>query len=253
LFQNILKKATFAVEFLTVSEIIDMAKKAKEENPQGIKNVEQTLTKTEHFLEENYKVLLIVLGVLVVLVGLVWLSKIYLGKRNEEAQAQMYQAERYFELDSLELALNGDGNYLGYLDIANDYKLTRSGNLARYSAGICYLHLGQFEEAIDMLGKYKKEDKVLGSLALGATGDAYVELGDTKKGIEKYLEAAGFAENSFNTPLFLMKAAELYELEKNYPEAQALYERIENEYPESTEGMAVEKYLARIRLLTNNQ
>lgn len=229
-----------------------MAKKTKEENPQGIKSVEQTLTRTEQYLEKNYKVLLTGLGVLVVLVGLVWLSRIYLGKRNDEAQAQMYQAERYFELDSLELALNGDGNYLGYIDIANDYKLTSSGNLARYSAGICYLHLGQFEDAIDMLGSYKKKDKVLGSLALGATGDAYVELGDTENGIKKYLEAADFADNSFNTPLFLMKAAELYELDKRYPEALALYERIKNEFPESTEGMSVDKYLARIRVLTEN-
>jgi hypothetical protein len=113
-----------------------MAKKTKEGNPQGMKNVEETLTKTEQFLEQNYKPLLIVLGVVIVIVGLFWLSKIYLNKRNDEAQSQMYQAERYLEMDSLKLALNGDGNYLGFIDIANDYKLTNAGNLARYSAGI---------------------------------------------------------------------------------------------------------------------
>ena len=64
----------------------------------------------------------------------------------------------------LKLALNGDGNYLGFLDIAKDYKLTKSGNLAIYSAGICYLHLGNYQEAIDYLNKYSKKDKVIGSL-----------------------------------------------------------------------------------------
>ncbi|HQG63374.1 MAG TPA: tetratricopeptide repeat protein, partial [Bacteroidales bacterium] len=159
------------------------------------------------------------------------------------------QAERYLEIDSLNLALNGDGNYLGFVDISKDYKFTNTGNLARYSAGICYLRLGQYEEAIEYLNKYSKKDKVLGSLAIGATGDAYVELGDTKKGIDKYMEAAEFAGNSFNTPLFLMKAAELHELEGRYDEALNLYLRIQNEYPESTEGQSIEKYIARVKLL----
>ncbi|MBE3084907.1 MAG: tetratricopeptide repeat protein [Bacteroidetes bacterium] len=226
-----------------------MAKNKKDENPQTISNVEQTLTRTEHFLEENYKTLLTGLGVIIALVGIFWLGKLYLNKRNDEAQSQIYQAEKYLEMDSLNLALNGDGNYLGFLDIAKDYKFTNTGNLARYSAGICYLHLGEYQQAIDFLNKYSKKDKVLGSLAIGATGDAYVELGDVDKGVAKYVEAADFAKNSFNTPLFLMKAGEIYELNGKYSEALKVYERIESEYPLSTEGTTIEKYIARVKLL----
>lgn len=226
-----------------------MAKTKKDENPTTISSVEETLTKTEHYLEENYKTLLIGLGVIVLLVGLIWLGKLYLNKRNSEAQSQMFQAERYLEIDSLKLALNGDGNYLGFLDIAKDYKFTNSGNLAKYCAGICYFHLGNYNEAIDFLDKYSKKDKVIGSLAIGATGDAYVELGDLDKAVSKYVEAADYGVNSFNTPLFLMKAGELYELKGKYPDALKLYERIETEYPESTEGTTIEKYIARIKVL----
>jgi tetratricopeptide (TPR) repeat protein len=111
------------------------------------------------------------------------------------------------------------------------------------------LQLGEYQNAIDFLNKYSKKDKVIGSLAIGATGDAYVELGDLDKGIAKYVEAADFAANSFNTPLFLMKAGEIYELNGKYPEALKVYERIENEYPESTEGTTIEKYIARVKLL----
>ena len=227
-----------------------MAKSKKDDNPQGMKNVEETLTKTEQFLEQNYKPLLIGLAVVVVLVGLFWLARMYLTKRNDEAQSQMYQAQKYLELDSINLALNGDGNYLGFLDIAKEYKFTKAGNLARYGAGICNLHLGNYEEAIDYLDKYSKKDKVIGSIAIGATGDAYVELGDTDKGISKYLEAAEFAENSFNTPLFLMKAAELYEINGKYADALKLYEKIKEEYPASTEGSSIDKYIARAKLLS---
>lgn len=226
-----------------------MAKSKKGGNPQTISNVEETLTKTEQFLEENYKPLLKVLSIIVGLVGIFWLVRIYHGKRNEEAQSQIYQAERYLETDSIKLALNGDGNYLGFLDIAKEYKFTNTGNLARYSAGICYLHLGEYQEAIDMLNKYSRKDKVLGSLAIGATGDAYIELGNLDKGAEKYVEAADFANNSFNSPLFLMKAGEIYEQQGKYDDALKVYERIENEYPESTEGTSIEKYITRVKLL----
>jgi tetratricopeptide (TPR) repeat protein len=226
-----------------------MAKNKKDENPQTIANVEETLTRTEHFLEENYKTLLIGLGVIIAVVGIIWLGKLYLNKRSDEAQSQMYQAERYLEQDSIKLALNGDGNYLGFLDISKDYKFTNAGNLALYSAGICYLHLGEYQEAIDFLNKYSKKDKVLGSIALGAIGDAYIELGNTEKGVAKYLEAADYAKNSFNTPLFLMKAGEIYELGGKYTEALKVYERIEIEYPESTEGSTIDKHIARVKLL----
>jgi len=230
-----------------------MAKKSKTENPQTIKSVEETLTRTEQFLEQNYKSLLIVLGVFVIAAGIIWLSKIYLGKRDDEAKSQMYQAERYLEMDSLRLALNGDGNYLGFLDIADSYKFTSTGNLARYSAGICYLHLGEFELAIEMLSGYKTKDKVLSSLATGAIGDALIETGEISKGVDKYLEAADMAENSFNTPLFLMKAGEIYELEGDYKNALSIYQRIKDEYPESTEGNSIDKYIARINILAGSQ
>jgi len=226
-----------------------MAKKNKDENPQGIKNVEQTLTRTEHYLEENYKLLLTILGSAVILVGIFWLGRLWLNKKNEEAQSQMYQAQKWLEMDSLNLALNGDGNYLGFLDIVKNYKMTKAGNLAKFSAGICYLHLGEYENAIEYLTKYSIKDKLIGSIATGATGDACVETGDLDKGAEKYLEAADMAQNSFNTPLFLMKAGQIYELQNKYADAMKLYERIQSEYPESTEGTSIDKYIARVKLL----
>jgi tetratricopeptide (TPR) repeat protein len=226
-----------------------MAKNSKEDSSQGLKNVEETLSRTEQYLEENYKSLLIIVGVVVLIVGLFYLGRIYLGKKNSEAQSQMYQAERWLEMDSLKLALNGDGNYLGFLDIAKNYKFTKSGNLAKYSAGICYLHLGQYQDAIDYLVKYKKQDKIIGSLATGAVGDAYVEMGNLDKGVAKYIEAADYGKNSFSTPVFLMKAGEIYELQQKYAEALKLYERIKIEYPESTEGTSIDKYISRVKLL----
>jgi len=220
----------------------------KKETGKGIENVEQTLNKTEQFLEENYRPLLYVLVGAVVLVGIFWLLRMYTQKQNNEALSQMFMAEQYFAEDSLNLALYGDGNNLGFIDIADDYKQTKSGRLANFYAGASLMHLGQFEEAIGYLNKYSIDDDILAPQAKGLIGDAKVELGDTEAGIKYYLEAAEMADNSFHTPIYLMKAGMLHESEGNYAEALKLYERIQDKYVESTEGRSIDKYIARVKL-----
>ena len=228
-----------------------MSKKKKETPRKGIENVEQTLTRTEQFLEQNYKPLLYVLAGAVLLVGIAWLLRMYISKKNEEALSQMYMAEQYFGQDSLRLALNGDGNNLGFIDIAKEYRSTRSGKLANFYAGACLMHLGQYEEAIGYLTKYKQNDEVIAPQAKGLIGDAHVELGDMAAGIKNYLEAADMAENAFLTPIYLMKAGMLYENDGKWSDALKLYERVQDKYPESNEGRSIDKYIARVKLHIN--
>jgi len=223
----------------------------KKENPKGMENVEETLTKTEQFLEQNYRPLLYVLVGAVVLVGIFWLLKMYTSKQNDEALSQMYMAEQYFGEDSLKLALYGDGNNLGFIDIAKEYKSTKSGKLANFYAGTCLIHLGEFDEAVSYLNKYKLNDEVLAPQAKGLIGDAKVELGDNSAGIKNYLEAAELADNAFHSPIYLMKAGMLHESEGNFAEALKLYEQIQEKYPESNEGRSIDKYIARVKLQIN--
>jgi tetratricopeptide (TPR) repeat protein len=160
----------------------------------------------------------------------------------------MFMAEKYFSQDSLKLALNGDGNNLGFIDIADQYKLTKTGKLANFYAGTCLMHLGQFEEAIGYLNKYTLKDEILKPQAKGLIGDANVEMGNMEEGIKYYLEAADMAGNSFHTPIYLMKAGMIYESEAKYAEALKLYERIQDKYAESNEGRSIDKYIARVEL-----
>jgi tetratricopeptide (TPR) repeat protein len=220
----------------------------KKDTTKGIENVEQTLTQTEKFLEENYKPMLYGLVVLVVLVGIFWLGRMYLNNKNKEAQSQMFMAEQYFSQDSMRLALYGNGNDLGFIDIASDYKITKSGKLANFYAGTCLIHLGEFEQAIEYLEKYSISDEILAPEAKGLIGDANVELGNTEKGIKMYLEAAEMAGNSFHSPIYLLKAGVIYETEGNYKEALATYQMILDKYPDSNEGKSIDKYIARVKL-----
>ncbi|MCF8222128.1 MAG: soluble NSF attachment family protein [Bacteroidales bacterium] len=222
--------------------------KSKKEDPRAMEGFEESLTKTEQFLENNWKTITYGLAVIAVIVAAVWLYNKRLDNKTEEALSQMYVAENYFAEDSLQLALYGDGNYLGFIDIADEYSATKPGNLAYYYAGVCLLRAGEFEDAIVYLNKYKKKDKSISPVAIGCIGDAYVELGNTEIGIEYYLKAADYSENKFYNPLYLMKAAQIYEMEGSYDKALELYEEIKEKYPESSEGRNIDKYIARAKI-----
>jgi len=224
-----------------------MAKK-QDKTEGGIVAVEEALSKTERFIEKNQQLLTIIIGVIVVVVLVFFgFKRFYMAPREKEANEQMFMAERYFEIDSLNLALNGDGMYPGFLEIIDDYGMTKGANLSKYYAGVCYLKLGNFEEAIDHLKSFKGKDQVLGPMAKGALGDAYLELDQAAKAAGAYLEAADLNENEFSSPLFLMKAGWTYEILKDYKKALEIYERIKFKFPASNEAREIDKYIARAK------
>jgi len=222
--------------------------KKQDKTEGGIVAVEEALSKTERFIERNQKLLTIIIGVIVIAVLLFFgFKRFYMAPREQEAKEQMFMAERYFETDSINLALNGDGMYPGFLDIIDDYSMTKGANLSKYYAGVCYLKMGNFEEAIDYLDSFKAKDQILGPMAKGAIGDAYMELNQTAKAASYYLEAADLKDNEFSTPIFLMKAGWTYEMLNDYKKALEIYEHIKIKYPASTEAREIDKYIARAK------
>ena len=208
-------------------------------------SVEMALSKTETFIENNQNIILIVVGILIVIVlGFFGFRKYYLEPKEKEAQGQMFMAEMYFEQDSLSRALNGDGNYLGFLDIIDQYGLTKSANLATYYAGITYLKMGSFDQAIEYLKDFDGDDKVAAPMATGAIGDAYMELNNVDKAIDYYIAAADQSDNELTAPLFLMKAGMAYEIQGNYRRALTMYNRIKQEYPRSFEGTQIDRFIS---------
>ena len=199
-----------------------MAKK-KAQQADNLQELESALTKTEHFIEEHQKpITYIVSAIILIVAAYLGFSKLYMQPRENEAQAQMFMAENYFEKDSFNLAINGDGNYLGFLDIIDDYKMTKSANLAKYYTGISYLHLKQYEDALYYLDQFKTDDLLLEPVAEGAKGDARLELGEKEQALKHYKKAYTLNENEFTTPLYMMKAARLLESMDKFNDALVL-------------------------------
>jgi len=222
-----------------------MAKK-EDQNEELIVDVEEVYSKTETFIEENKNALIGIVTAIVIVVGGYFTYKGFVLKpMQEEAQQEMFMAEKYFAKDSLNLAINGDGSNLGFLAIADEYSGTKAGNLANYYLGISFLRTGQFEAAIASLKDFDKDDEIIGTIALGAIGDAYMELGDLKQAVDYYEKAANRNQNDFTTPIYLMKAGKTYELIGEYSNAVESYSAIKKDYKKSAEGADIDKYIAR--------
>ncbi len=222
-----------------------MAKKGNKTEDQ-FAQIEETLTRTEQYIEDNQKNLMTGVAAIVAVIALVLgYQNFYIAPMEKEAQADMYMAELYFQKDSFNLALNGDGQYLGFVDVASDYSSTKAGQLANYYAGLSYLHTGDYDNAIEYLGDFSSDDILLSSLALGCIGDAYLELADSDNALSYYKDAANNSDNEFTTPRYLFKQAMIHETNADYAAALTIYNRIKADYKTSSEANGIEKYIAR--------
>ncbi len=208
-------------------------------------NLEQTVSATEQFYNENKKVIWgTVIAVLVIGLGILAYSKFIYQPKCVEAMQQAYPAETSFQEGEYELALNGDGNVLGFADIISEYG-SKAGKAVYLYAGICELQLGNNEEALSYLKKYKGKEPILAARAKACEGDAYVALGDYTAAVRSYKAAAATADNIF-APAYLLKEGSAYEALGQKAEALACYKSIENDYPSSLEAYDIAKHIARV-------
>jgi tetratricopeptide (TPR) repeat protein len=222
-------------------------KKNVEQTDKNLEGIEHALTRSERFIEDNQKTLTYLLGALVVvLLVIVGGNRYYLKPLNEEAAADMYYAERFFEMDSFALALNGYGTYPGFLDVINDYGISKTAKISKYYAALCYHQLGDYEAAIGLLNKFKTNDLLVGAAKYSTLGDAYVELGDLDRAISAYKSGIDKYENNFSAPIMLKKMGIVYEELNDLEQALATYRAIESAYPETPEGKEIQKYIGRV-------
>lgn len=222
------------------------SKKKKDTTEEVFENVEQTLTKTEVFIEENRNTLgIIVVGILVI-AGAVWGYQKWIKEPLElEAQQNLFMAEQWFKGDSLDIALNGRGQFMGFLDIIDEYGSTKAGNMARYYAGISYLRQGDFTNAISYLDKFKGKDEILSVIATGAIGDAFLELNQPEEALEYYLKATKINKNDLARPVYLKRAGLVAEDLGDHKKALELFKALKKEHKDSREAADIDRYIAK--------
>ena len=223
---------------------------AKQQVPEQQEALGEAMNKTELFLQNNgRKVSYLLLAVLALGLLIYGYRALVQQPRVAKAAELIAQAQERFESETPDyaLALEGDANGAGFLEVVEQYGSTPSGNLAKHYAGICYLQLGDFENAAAYLAKYSTVKGLPGALInaqnYGLQGDVAVELGNYAGALKFYDKAVAAADNNLTAPMYLRKAGLAARAAGNGKQAAAYFQRILDEYPASVDAREAERYL----------
>jgi tetratricopeptide (TPR) repeat protein len=215
--------------------------------------LDTSASRTEQWVANNQTYILGVIGaVVVVLLGYLGFQRFIQEPKEAEADREIFYPMQYFAsaqqdetyADSLyTLALNGAEGKFGLLDVIDEYSGTRAANLAEYAAGISFLHLDKYEDAIAHLEAYSSDDDIMGAIGLGAIGDAFMELGQTEEALGYYKRAIAHDENGFTTPLYLQKAGVASLSLGEAADAEEYFTRIKEDFPDAPQATGVEAYI----------
>jgi len=224
-----------------------MAKNVEKEQEQA---VAEAVSKTEAFFEQNGKKVLLALVVIAALVAGGYAYKALVLDRNAERASELIvEAQERFGVENPDfaLALNRDEQGAGFLDVIEQYGSTAAGNLAKHYAGVCYLRLGDLENAAKYLAQYSEVDGLPGAILnaqnLGLRGDVAVENGDYEGAIALYKKAVAASDNELTAPLFLYKQIVAYVALGNKEEAQKCLDTLTTKYPTAAEVRFAEELL----------
>ena len=223
-----------------------------------MENVQENVNKTAIYLENNWKRLVVYLGVIIVftLYYKTILSSFGFNFSDENKEitisSDMFMAEKNFALKNYEKALNGDSTIIdsivyyheGFKDISIKYAETQTGNLALLYSAICELNLNKYDDALISLNKFKTEDKLFNSLSIGLEGDVNHELNNLDVALSLYQEAVNTSDNPTVKSRYLMKQAFIHESQNDFSKALEIYQTIKEEFPNTLESSTIDKYIS---------
>lgn len=223
-----------------------MEKNVEEKNTEKI----SFISKSEQFIENNQKLIIgVIAAILVVVLAIFGINKFISQPRQQKANEAIFAAEQYFAQGNFNAALYGDSTSndkysVGLLQVIDKYGSTKAGKRAKYEAGICYLRLGQYADALKYLDKYNGKDQLTPVFNEMMKGDAEVEQGNTAAAIKHYEKAANMDDNPISAPFALFKAGVCYMMSDNNAKAVECFKKVKSDYPESSLFAEMDGFIA---------
>ena len=242
--------------------------KTKIDKQQSIENASTTAevfntldegaSKTEQWVVSNQKYIFIVVGLVAfIILGFLGFDKFVQQPKERTAMNDMYTAQMYFDQaitsssqDSLfNLSLNGDGVKYGMLDILDIYSGTNAGNLANYYAGMAYMNMKDYANAIEYLNEFDSDDDILGPISKGGIGDAFVQLEQLDDAFDYYVQASNLKVNNYTTPMYLQKAGIIGLKIGEFEKSLDYFNRIKSDFPQSNEAKDIDVFIGKAQAL----
>lgn len=206
---------------------------SKQANNQTL-DVNETLAKSEAFVNKYKKQITTAIVAVVVVVG-GSLAYVYGYSKPREDKAQELLGvvmQKYVMTQDFEKALKGEGKTLGLITIADQYGSTDAGNVAKYEAGLCYYQTGKTKDAIKYLADFDtKGDATVSPQALFALANCYAADKQLDKAVDTFKKAAAKTDVPALCAEYLFQAGLILENQKKNDEALKLYEQIKADYP----------------------
>ena len=214
--------------------------------------VTEAVSKTEQFFEKNQKLIVWAIVAVFVIIGGYFANKYLIAQpRAEKASAEMFAAVQQFNAEQWQVALDGDGNNAGFVEVVETYATTPQGSLAAHYAGVSYLKLGDAENALKFLRKYRPATgapaEIINAQNAGLQGDIHANNGDLNKAAALYKKAVKASDNSLTAPVYLKKLGMVEEQLGNKAAALEAYQRIADEYYTSLEARDIDTYIGRLK------
>ncbi len=222
---------------------------ADKKNVQDSQNDEMVIAKAKDFWSKNSKLIMIASVIIILAVGGWYFYKNFVKAPKEDKGVEaIFKAEEYYRMDSINLALNGDGQYDGFLKIISKYGGTDAANMANFYAGDCYIKLNDNEKAVKYLKKFSTGAKAIQARAYKLIGDAYADLGKNADALSYYKKAsAHFEADASNSAEYLYYAAYLADkVMKDTKTAISLYKDILAKFPNTAQSSDAQKGLAQL-------
>jgi tetratricopeptide (TPR) repeat protein len=224
-------------------------------NVQKLEGGEAAIAKAKDFWTRNSKMIMITATAVILLAG-GWLvyKNFFKGPKEEKAIEAMFKAEEYYRMDSVNLALNGDGQYMGFLKVISKYGGTEAGNMAQFYAGSCYIKLGENDKAVKYLKEFSTNAKQIQAKAYKLLGDAYGDLGKNSDALNYYKKAAHHFEEDKTASAEALFAAAYFadRVMKDRNQAIELYKELKEKYPQTGEAGQADNYLAQLGVYNVN-
>lgn len=197
-------------------------------------DVNETIAKSEAFIiKYKNQVIAGIAAIILVIGGTFAYIYGYAKPREDKAQELLGIAmQKYLPTENFEKALKGEGQTLGFVQIANEYGSTDAGNLAKYEAGYCNFRLGKYKDAIQYLQDFDTQnDNVVSAQALYVLANSYACDKQLDKAVDTFKKAAKATEVPALCAEYLLNAGIILESQKKTDEALQLYQDIKKKYP----------------------
>ena len=220
--------------------------------------LDEGASKTEQWVVSNQKYIFIIVGLAaLIILGFLGFDKFVQQPKERTAMNDMYTAQIYFDQaitstdqDSLfNLSLNGDGSKYGMLDILDIYSGTNAGNLANYYAGMAYMNMKDYANAIEYLNEFDSDDDILGPISKGGIGDAFVQLEQLDDAFDYYVQAFNLKVNNYTTPMYLQKAGIIGLKIGEFEKSLDYFNKIKSDFPESNEAKDIDVFIGKAQAL----